>query len=116
MFLVVGDCNACQLKAEETYGVGSACRVDRSACHGKNGGLRDMYAANGWFFLHCSPDGPWCKPYTTEVLFSMPDVNNVSQHVMENALDQVNRKIFVFVYEFLDCTVVYIVECIVHGC
>jgi len=68
MFLVVGDCNACQLKAEETYGVGSACRVDRSACHGKNGGLRDMYAANGWFFLHCSPDGPWCKPCATRGL------------------------------------------------
>ena len=25
-------------------------------------GIRDMYPSNDWFFLHCSEDGPWCKP------------------------------------------------------
>ena len=42
--------------------------MDRSACYGKNGGIRDMYASNGWFFLHCSSDGPWCVPCATRGL------------------------------------------------
>jgi len=33
-----------------------------------NGGIKDMYPANHWFFLHCSPDGPWCKPCATRGL------------------------------------------------
>ena len=34
----------------------------KEACHEKKGGIHDMYPQNDWFFLHCSPDGPWCKP------------------------------------------------------
>jgi len=31
-----------------------------------------MYSAKGWFFLHCSPDGPWCKPCATKTLVYNP--------------------------------------------
>ena len=27
-----------------------------------------MYAANDCFFIHCSPDGPLCKPRATRAL------------------------------------------------
>ena len=30
----------------------------------KNGGL----VANNWFWIHCSADGPWCKPCARRTL------------------------------------------------
>ena len=41
-------------------------RAAKDAC--KNRGNSEMYPANDWFFLHCSPDGPWCKPCATRGL------------------------------------------------
>ena len=40
----------------------------KEACDDLSGGIKDMYEANDWFFLHCSPDGPWCKPCATRKL------------------------------------------------
>lgn len=70
-------CEQCRADADalrSTHGndfVGFACRVDRSHCPSytdSDYGIRGMYPANDWFFLHCSPDGPWCKPCATRGL------------------------------------------------
>jgi len=37
-----------------------------------DGGIRDMYPSNDWFFLHCSDDGPWCKPCAEKYLVFNP--------------------------------------------
>jgi len=75
-----GECGFCQAKAEEKantkgYGadfVGLACRATdlKDFCQNNkdsqstNGGL----PAKNWFWIHCSPDGPWCKPCATRGL------------------------------------------------
>jgi len=40
----------------------------KKACEKLSGGLKHMYPSNDWFFLHCSDDGPWCKPCATRKL------------------------------------------------
>jgi len=78
-----GDCDACYkdaiLKATTNPKypknfVGFACRAEnlRNLCNqasrqnvlSKNAG----YPANHWFWIHCSADGPWCKPCATRTL------------------------------------------------
>lgn len=50
--------------------VGHACRAPhlvsrcKTSTTSKNGGL----PSNNWFWIHCSPDGPWCKPCATRGL------------------------------------------------
>jgi hypothetical protein len=78
-----GLCKECyddaQLKAGTgnypTTFVGHACRATNLAAFcrekkdqndlSKNGG----YPSDHWFWIHCSPDGPWCKPCATRTLF-----------------------------------------------
>lgn len=52
--------------------MGHACRVHKSLCQGRENGIHDMYPAKFWFFLQCSPDGPWCKPCATRNLVYNP--------------------------------------------
>ncbi|XP_066916683.1 semaphorin-5A-like [Clytia hemisphaerica] len=84
---IYGFCQDCQARALEMAKtmtdpyqmanfVGLACRDNevqanlRAICDDnknkqtKNGGL----PANGWWWIHCSVDGPWCKPCATRGL------------------------------------------------
>ncbi|XP_066920088.1 A disintegrin and metalloproteinase with thrombospondin motifs adt-1-like [Clytia hemisphaerica] len=56
--------------------VGLACKLENDLatkiCGRLSGGIRDMYPSNDFYFLHCSDDGPWCKPCATRDLVYNP--------------------------------------------
>ncbi|XP_066924399.1 thrombospondin-2-like [Clytia hemisphaerica] len=56
--------------------VGHACRTSNKFCEGRTKGIKAMYAQNDWFFLHCAPDGSWCKPCATRGLVYNPECGN----------------------------------------
>lgn len=67
-------CSECFEKANQNGRWWDACRTDASECESRKNDkhIRHMYAAKGWFFLHCAPDGNWCKPCAVPSLVYNP--------------------------------------------
>jgi len=75
-------CHKKALKEAENLGsnywknnwVGHACRGSEvnsdlgAICEHVNKSKNNGIISNNWFWIHCSPDGPWCKPCATRNL------------------------------------------------
>ena len=51
----------------------------KNICKGLKKGIKDMYPSNNWYFIHCSEDGPWCKPCAEQFLVYNPKCGQCEQ-------------------------------------